>query len=104
LNQIKLHLKGTSFQLKVWESLLKIPFAKLTSYGLIAHDIAVPKASRAVGTAIGSNPIAYLIPCHRVVQSSGIVGGYKWGIARKKILLAGNAQLIINKHFRNGLI
>ena len=64
LNEIKLHLKGTDFQLKVWEALLTIPKGKLATYGDIAKKIEKPKASRAVGTAIGSNPIAYLIPCH----------------------------------------
>lgn len=71
LSKIKLHLKGTDFQLKVWEALLTIPKGKLATYGEIAKKIKKPKASRAVGTAIGSNPIAYLIPCHRVIQSSG---------------------------------
>ncbi|HWZ23551.1 MAG TPA: methylated-DNA--[protein]-cysteine S-methyltransferase, partial [Cytophagaceae bacterium] len=66
INQIKLHLKGTDFQLKVWETLLKIPMGKLSTYGTIATNIKNPNASRAVGTAIGSNPVAFLIPCHRV--------------------------------------
>ena len=67
ISKIKLHLKGTEFQLKVWESLLKIPMGELTTYGAIAKDIGNNKASRAVGTAIGSNPVAFLIPCHRVI-------------------------------------
>ena len=79
LPQIKLHLKGTAFQLKVWESLLKIPMGRLSSYGTIAEKIGFPGASRAIGTAIGSNAIAFLIPCHRVIQSSGTLGGYMWG-------------------------
>jgi len=66
LNQVKLHLKGTDFQLKVWETLLKIPMGQLCTYGTIAEKIQQPNASRAVGTAIGSNPVAFLIPCHRV--------------------------------------
>src|SRR5690606_17790228 len=69
LPKIKLHIKGTDFQLKVWESLLGIPFGKLSTYGKIAQELNNPNASRAVGTAIGNNPIAFLIPCHRVVQS-----------------------------------
>ncbi|MEJ2883819.1 methylated-DNA--[protein]-cysteine S-methyltransferase [Pedobacter sp. GR22-6] len=77
--EIKLHLKGTDFQLKVWETLLKIPMGQLSTYGSIAQQIDSPKASRAVGTAIGSNPIAFLIPCHRVIQSTGNFGGYMWG-------------------------
>src|SRR5690554_652901 len=79
LNEIKLHLKGTDFQLKVWETLLKVPMGKLSTYGSIAERIGKPNASRAVGSAIGSNPVAFLIPCHRVIQSSGTFGGYIWG-------------------------
>src|SRR5690606_16024753 len=71
LSEIKLHLKGTDFQLKVWEILLKIPAGQLSTYGNIAAQIGNANASRAVGTAIGSNPVAFLIPCHRVIQSSG---------------------------------
>lgn len=85
--QVKLHLKGTDFQLKVWESLLKIPLGHLSTYGKIAEIIHQPSASRAVGTAIGSNPVAFLIPCHRVIQSSGVFGGYMWGPTRKAALI-----------------
>lgn len=84
---IKLHLKGSSFQLKVWESLLKIPLGQLQTYGAIAREIELPNASRAVGTAIGSNPIAFLIPCHRVIRAGGTLGGYKWGNTRKTALI-----------------
>ena len=87
LSKVKLHLKGTDFQLKVWESLLKIPMGKLSTYGRIAEQIGNPKASRAVGTAIGSNPVAFLIPCHRVIQSSGVFGGYMWGPTRKTAII-----------------
>jgi AraC family transcriptional regulator, regulatory protein of adaptative response / methylated-DNA-[protein]-cysteine methyltransferase len=83
LSSVKLHLKGTNFQLKVWETLLKIPMGRLTTYGAIASEIAQPTASRAVGTAIGSNPVAFLIPCHRVIQGTGNLGGYRWGNTRK---------------------
>lgn len=86
-NEIKLHLKGTDFQLKVWQSLLTIPMGKLSSYGHIAEQIGNPTASRAVGTAIGSNPVAFLIPCHRVIQSSGSFGGYMWGATRKTAII-----------------
>src|SRR5690606_7436075 len=79
LDRIKLHLKGTDFQLKVWETLLKIPVGQLSTYGNIAKQLEKPGASRAVGTAIGSNPVAFLIPCHRVIQSTGVLGGYMWG-------------------------
>lgn len=87
LNQIKLHLQGTPFQLKVWDALLKIPMGNLTTYGAIAEEIEKPKASRAIGTAIGSNPVAFLIPCHRVIQSSGKLGGYMWGNTRKSAII-----------------
>lgn len=87
LNQIKLHLKGTEFQIKVWESLLKIPTGNLRTYGNIAKAITQPNASRAVGTAIGSNPVAFIIPCHRVIQSTGQIGGYMWGPTRKTAII-----------------
>lgn len=87
LPEIKLHLKGTDFQLKVWETLLKIPMGNLSTYGSIAKQIGSENASRAVGTAIGSNPVAFLIPCHRVIQSSGNVGGYMWGETRKTAII-----------------
>lgn len=87
LSEIKLHLKGTDFQLKVWEALLKVPMGGLTTYGSIAQNIDTPGASRAVGTAIGSNPVAFLIPCHRVIQSSGALGGYMWGSTRKSAII-----------------
>ena len=80
---IKLHLKGTPFQLKVWETLLKIPMGQLSTYSIIASTIDNPKASRAVGSAIGDNPVAFLIPCHRVIQSTGNIGQYHWGSTRK---------------------
>ena len=91
LNQIKLHLKGTDFQLKVWETLLKIPMGKLSTYGHIAEQIQNPKASRAVGSAVGDNPVAFLIPCHRVIQSTGIFGGYHWGGTRKVAMIGWEA-------------
>ncbi|WP_257658543.1 methylated-DNA--[protein]-cysteine S-methyltransferase [Parapedobacter lycopersici] len=87
LPEVKLHLKGTAFQLKVWEALLKIPMGQLTTYGSIAQQIEMPSASRAVGTAIGSNPVAFLIPCHRVIQSTGTFGGYMWGETRKTAMI-----------------
>lgn len=87
LPEIKLHLKGTDFQLKVWETLLKIPMGQLSTYGNIAMQTGNPNSSRAVGTAIGSNPVAFLIPCHRVIQSSGNFGGYMWGNTRKTAII-----------------
>ncbi|MYM61872.1 methylated-DNA--[protein]-cysteine S-methyltransferase [Pseudomaricurvus sp. HS19] len=85
---LKLHLAGTPFQLKIWECLLSIPTGQLTSYGRIAEQIGKPGASRAVGSAIGANPVAYLIPCHRVIQNSGGLGGYRWGETRKSAIIA----------------
>jgi AraC family transcriptional regulator, regulatory protein of adaptative response / methylated-DNA-[protein]-cysteine methyltransferase len=92
--KLKLHLKGTPFQLKVWEALLKIPEGKLSTYGKIANEINSPKAGRAVGTAIGRNPIAYIIPCHRVIQSTGVFGGYMWGSDRKAAIIGWEAAKI----------
>ena len=91
LDKIKLHLKGTPFQIKVWNALLQIPMGSLKSYLGIANEIGDPKASRAVGTAIGQNPIAYIIPCHRVITSSGNLGGYHWGIDRKSAIIGWEA-------------
>ena len=85
----KLHLllRGTPFQLKVWEALLRIPEKALVSYGDLARAVGNPKASRAVGSAVGQNPIGYLIPCHRVIRETGVLGEYRWGSARKKAIL-----------------
>lgn len=92
--QVKLHLKGTGFQLKVWEALLKIPTGLLATYGSLASHIQVPNASRAVGSAIGANPVAFLIPCHRVIQSTGTLGGYMWSAARKAAIIGWEASKI----------
>ena len=83
-----LHVQGTNFQLKVWEALLRIPEGGLVTYGDIACAVGSPKASRAVGAAVGANMISLLIPCHRVILSSGAVHNYRWGAARKKAILA----------------
>ncbi|MFD2515568.1 methylated-DNA--[protein]-cysteine S-methyltransferase [Pontibacter locisalis] len=90
--KIRLHLKGTSFQLKVWEALLRIPEGHLTSYSSLALEIGQPTASRAVGTAIGSNPVAFLIPCHRVIKSIGGIGEYRWGSERKMAMIGWEAS------------
>ncbi len=84
-------LRGSAFQLKVWEALLKIPEGHLASYDRIAEAIGQPTASRAVGTAIGSNPVGYLIPCHRVIKKTGLFGGYRWGAERKQAMLGWEA-------------
>ena len=87
IEQVKLHLKGSAFQLKVWESLLKIPAGQLASYADVAAQIDQPKAARAVGTAVAHNPVAFLIPCHRVIQASGVLGNYHWGTTRKTAMI-----------------
>jgi AraC family transcriptional regulator of adaptative response/methylated-DNA-[protein]-cysteine methyltransferase len=96
-NKLLLYLKGTPFQLKVWESLLKIPSGSLSTYGKIATSIGYPKTQRAVGNAIGQNPILYLIPCHRVITQTGKMGGFYWGIEKKMELL--NAENAGYLHF-----
>jgi len=87
ISKIRLHVKGSPFQIKVWQALLTIPEGQLSTYGKIAGKIGNAKASRAVGTAIGTNPVAYLIPCHRVIQSGGQFGGYMWGSTRKAAII-----------------
>ena len=91
LEKVKLHLKATPFQLKVWQSLLKIPFGNISTYGTIAKNSESPGAARATGTAIGNNPVAFLIPCHRVIKSSGLIGEYHWGNVRKTAILGWEA-------------
>lgn len=88
IKPLTLHLRGTNFQLKVWEALLQIPAGAVTTYEGIASRIGKPSATRAVGTAVGHNPIAVLIPCHRVVRKAGEFGKYRYGEVRKKALLA----------------
>ncbi len=80
-------IRGTAFQKQVWQALQKIPYGETRTYADIAFDISKPRAVRAVGNACGSNPIAVVVPCHRVLQSDGSLGGYHWGIERKQKLL-----------------
>lgn len=91
LDKIKLHIRGTDFQLKVWEALLKIPSGQLVTYSNVADQIGNPNASRAVGSALAKNPIAYLIPCHRVIRKVGGIGEYRWGSSRKKAIIGWEA-------------
>jgi AraC family transcriptional regulator of adaptative response/methylated-DNA-[protein]-cysteine methyltransferase len=84
---LHMFVKGTNFQIKVWEALLKIPMGSVTTYQAIASTIKSPKAMQAVGSAVGSNHIAYLIPCHRVIRKDGILGEYRWSAARKKSII-----------------
>ncbi|HVU21996.1 MAG TPA: methylated-DNA--[protein]-cysteine S-methyltransferase [Rhizomicrobium sp.] len=85
---LALHLIGTPWQIKVWQALLEIPSGKVTTYRTIAEKVHSAKASRAVGTAVGRNPISWLIPCHRVLGSDGALHGYHWGLTRKRSMLA----------------
>jgi AraC family transcriptional regulator of adaptative response/methylated-DNA-[protein]-cysteine methyltransferase len=87
----RLHLIGAPFQIKVWEALLAIPTGHVTTYSTIAEAIGHPKAVRAVGTAVGRNPISWLIPCHRALRKSGELGGYHWGLPVKRAMLAWEA-------------
>jgi len=91
LKEIKLHLKGTPFQIKVWETLLTIPMGNLSTYADIAGKTETPRASRAVGSAVGDNPVAFLIPCHRVIKSTGEFGQYHWGSTRKSAMIGWEA-------------
>lgn len=91
LSNIKLHLKGSPFQLKVWEALLKIPMGDLSTYSFIANEVKHPGASRAVGSAVANNPVAFLIPCHRVIRSTGVFGEYHWGATRKTAMIGWEA-------------
>jgi AraC family transcriptional regulator of adaptative response/methylated-DNA-[protein]-cysteine methyltransferase len=89
---LTLFVKGTDFQLRVWRALLRVPSGALTTYGRLAAAIGAPSAARAVGSAVGSNELAWLIPCHRVIRQSGATGGYRWGVARKRAMLASEAS------------
>jgi AraC family transcriptional regulator of adaptative response/methylated-DNA-[protein]-cysteine methyltransferase len=91
LDEIKLHLKGTDFQIKVWETLLKVPSGRLTTYSDLAKRAGYAGASRAVGTAVGNNPVAFLIPCHRVIKATGETGQYHWGTVRKNAIIGWEA-------------
>lgn len=83
-----LHLRGTNFQVQVWRALLQIPPGRVTSYQALAQGLGRPTATRAVASAIARNPVGYLIPCHRVLRSTGVIGDYRWGPARKQAILA----------------
>lgn len=88
---LALLVKGTNFQVQVWRALLNIPFGTLSTYGGLARTIGRPSASRAVGAAVGANPVAWLVPCHRVIRESGELGGYRWGVERKAAMLGWEA-------------
>ncbi|NIO08951.1 MAG: methylated-DNA--[protein]-cysteine S-methyltransferase, partial [Deltaproteobacteria bacterium] len=85
---LRAFVRGTPFQVRVWRALLQVRPGTLVSYGRLAAAINKPTASRAVGTAVGQNPLAYLIPCHRVIRKTGVIGNYRWGRIRKRAILA----------------
>jgi AraC family transcriptional regulator of adaptative response/methylated-DNA-[protein]-cysteine methyltransferase len=84
---VRLIMIGTDFEVRVWESLLKIPMGRAVSYADIARHLGAPSASRAVGSAVGRNPISFVVPCHRVLRGDGSLGGYHWGLTRKRALI-----------------
>jgi AraC family transcriptional regulator of adaptative response/methylated-DNA-[protein]-cysteine methyltransferase len=88
---IRLWLKGTNFQIKVWEALLRVPEGELVSYGALARAAGRPSAVRAVASAVAANPVAWLVPCHRVIRSTGVIGQYRWGSERKAALIGWEA-------------
>ena len=89
-----LHVSGTDFQIGVWKALIGVPLGKLSTYKRIADDVEKPKAVRAVGSAVGSNPVSCIIPCHRIVRTDGGLGGYHWGLDLKKEMLEREKQLV----------
>lgn len=89
-----LHIKGTDFQLDVWKALIDVPLGELSTYMAIAKGINNPKSIRAVGTAVGSNPVSYIIPCHRIIRTDGGIGGYGWGLDVKRVMLQREKELI----------
>jgi AraC family transcriptional regulator of adaptative response/methylated-DNA-[protein]-cysteine methyltransferase len=91
LASLSLFLKGTNFQIKVWNALLRVPPGTVTTYGRLAQALGSPNSARAVGSAVGKNPIAYLIPCHRVIREMGTFGQYRWGRVRKRAILGWEA-------------
>ncbi|MEM6255096.1 MAG: methylated-DNA--[protein]-cysteine S-methyltransferase [Cyanobacteria bacterium P01_D01_bin.156] len=95
---LTLHIKGTNFQIQVWRALLRIPFGSLTTYQGLATSIGRPTAARAIGNAVGRNPVGYLIPCHRVIRGSGKLGGYRWGMERKTVVLGWEATQSIEEN------
>ncbi len=95
---VRVVLIGTDFEVKVWETLLRIPVGQATTYASVAQHIGKPKANRAVGAAVGKNPISFVVPCHRVVGTSGALTGYHWGVPRKRAILGWEAGVISAAH------
>ena len=98
--KINLHIHGSAFQLKIWQALLQIPEGSLSTYQAVAEHVGRPNAQRATGTAIGKNPVAYLIPCHRVIRNSGLPGGYRWDVTRKQAIIGWEAARINKTDYR----
>jgi len=97
-------VKGTNFQIQVWRALLSVPFGGITTYQGLATAMGRPTAARAIGNALGNNPVGYLIPCHRVIRESGEFGGFRWGLERKTMLLGWEASRVQNQNQRQELI
>ena len=97
---LSLLVRGTNFQVKVWSALLRIPAGRGVTYEDVATAIGAPRAVRAVGTAVGRNPVAFLIPCHRVIRGTGALGGYRWGLERKRAMLAWEAGRAVPRRQR----
>jgi AraC family transcriptional regulator, regulatory protein of adaptative response / methylated-DNA-[protein]-cysteine methyltransferase len=92
---VRLVLIGTDFEIRVWEALLRIPMGHAVSYSDVARYLGRPSAARAVGAAVGRNPISFVVPCHRVLRGDGSLGGYHWGLTRKKALIGWEAGRIL---------
>ncbi len=97
-SSVSIIVSGTDFQFDVWVALTKIPFGKRVSYGDLAKTVKRPKAFRAVGTAVGANPVSYLIPCHRIVRASGETGNYRWGAKRKISMLDFESRFLLEAY------
>src|SRR5690606_3830388 len=91
---VRLVMIGSQFEIKVWETLLKVPPGRAATYGEVARAVGRPNAARAIGRAVGRNPISFVVPCHRIVGSTGALTGYHWGIARKRAILGWEAGLV----------
>jgi len=95
---VRLVMIGTDFDVRVWETLLKIPIGRAVSYTDIARHIGTPSAARAVGAAVGRNPLSFVVPCHRVLRGDGSLGGYHWGLTRKRALIGWETGRLAQAH------
>jgi AraC family transcriptional regulator of adaptative response/methylated-DNA-[protein]-cysteine methyltransferase len=101
--RIRAFVRGTVFQVRVWRALLRVEPGRLVTYGRLAAAVGNPGGARAVGSAVAQNPLAYLIPCHRVIRETGVIGEYRWGGIRKRALVAWEAARFVNRRGRRGL-